>query len=193
MKKAVKVTQELKDGNPNKFPAVGSIFYGPVPKQIKRIMQSGFESVISYDLREDLQILDGWSVPSVPTLGENEELGPVIEDGEGFTFQVKVLSESEIAAKSIITMPRRDFKMALLELHGITNADVDELFVNLFDNNLASTLEIEGMKIMWYESSIFTNTTPELYQFAATLSAMNPNIDITEEQLKQIFIDYAGA
>ena len=185
--KAIKVTQELKDSNPKVFREVGSIYSGSVPKTFVR----GEETVLGYDKREDLQGFDGWQIIFEPTIGDNRRRGALIEDGSDFTYEVIDLTEEEIALKGQITMPRNDFKLALLRDYGVKNSDVDALFDTLIANSLATELQVEEMKILWYESTNFRSTTPELFQFAATLSAMNPSISITEADLKQIFTDYA--
>ena len=53
-------------------------------------------------------------------------------------------------------------------------------------------LAVEEMKIMWYESEVFTNTTPELFQFAGMMTSV-ASIELSEQDLKQIFIDHQNA
>ena len=185
--KAIKVTQELKDSNPKVFGEVGSIYSGSVPKTFVR----GEDTSLAYDTEYDLQVEDGWQTPIEPALLENQVYNGLEEVAGEISYKVRDLTEEEIALKGQITMPRNDFKLALLRDYGVKNSDVDALFDTLIANSLAKELQVEEMKILWYESTNFRSTTPELFQFAATLSAMNPSISITEADLKQIFTDYA--
>tara|TARA_R110000803_G_scaffold210568_1_gene282686 strand:+ start:9761 stop:10327 length:567 start_codon:yes stop_codon:yes gene_type:complete len=186
--KAIKVTHKLKHDNPELFGAVDSIYSGRIPKTFVR----GQEVCLAYDIRVDLQALDGWQEVVEPSIGENQKRGALIEVNGEFTYGFINLTAEEIAARDEITMPRNTFKLALLQGYGVKNSDVDALFSVLISQGLATEIQVEEMKILWYESGVFKNTTPELFQFAATLTAMNPSISITEAQLKKIFTDHAG-
>ena len=185
--KAIKVTQQLKDSNPKVFGEVGSIYSGAVPKTFVR----GEDTVLGYNKREDLQTLDGWQDIIEPTIGENQRRGALIEDGNDFTYGVIDLTAEEIAARDEVTMPKNEFKIQLNRQYGIKDSNVDALFDFLAANSLATDDEIYEMSILWHQSSVFKSNTPELYQFTATISQVDPSISITEAQLKKIFTDYA--
>ena len=191
--KAIKITQELKDLNPNLFTGnVGDIYYGVVPKVFKIKVPQGFKSLTMYDTREAEQIEHGWKTIIEPVLGENEVYDGVVEDGENFIYAVRTLSAEEIEARDEIVMPKNEFKIQLNRQYSIKDSNVDALFDYLIANNLATEDVVYEMNILWYQSSVFKSTTPELYQFTATISAVDPNISITSAQLKKIFTDYAA-
>jgi hypothetical protein len=179
--KAIKVTQDLKDANPTIFGAVDSIYSSNIPKTFVR----GNNVVLGYNKRNDLQALDGWQNIIEPTIGKNQRRGSLIELNGDFTYSVEDYTAEQIAAKGNISIPRNTFKLALLKDYGVKNSDVDGLFAALVENNLAPEQAVEEMKILWYESAVFKNTTPELFQFAT-------NLGLTETQLKQIFINHAS-
>jgi hypothetical protein len=155
----------------------------------------GEERVVGgYTNREDLHELDGWYNVVQPVIGENQKRGAIYFDADNdvFTYAIIKLTEQEIAQRLEISMPRRDFKVALLKNHEITNTDVDNLFSILIESDSEMLLAVEEMKIMWYESEVFTNTTPELFQFAGMMTSV-AGIDLSEQDLKQIFIDHQNA
>ena len=191
--KAIKITQELKDLNPNLFTGnVGDIYYSGVPQVFKIKVPEGFKSFTMYDTREAKQTEHGWKTIIEPVLGENEVYDGVVEDGENFIYAVRTLSAEEIEARDEIVMPKNEFKIQLNRQYSIKDSNVDALFDYLIANNLATEDVVYEMNILWYQSSVFKSTTPELYQFTATISAVDPNISITSAQLKKIFTDYAA-
>ncbi len=183
----IEVTQQIKDQN-ELSNAVGSILTrGEYPAK-----WWGVERVVGgYQFRTDLHEADGWRDVVQPTIGENQKRGSIYfdTDNDVFTYEVNDLTEQEIAQRSEISMPRRDFKISLLEKHGVTNGHVDELFYSLVEGDSSLFVTVEKMKILWYESETFTNTTPELFQFAGMMNSI-AGIELSEENLKQIFIDY---
>ena len=182
--KAIKITEATKQ-----LGEIGSIYSGSIPKTFVR----GEETVLGYDKREDLQALDGWQEVVNPVFNpDTERLGAIIENATGFTREVIDLTTEEIAARDEITMPKNEFKIQLNRQYGIKDSNVDNLFSFLLSNNLATEDEVYEMQILWYQSNVFKSNTPELYQFTATISQVDPNVSITSEQLKKIFTDYAG-
>ena len=186
--KAIKVTHKLKHDNPELFGAVDSIYSGSIPKTFVR----GREVCLAYDVRIDLQAIDGWQEVIVPIVGENQRRGQLVELNGGFTYEVIDLTPEEIAARDEITMPKNEFKIQLNRQYGIKDSNVDALFSFLAANNLATEDEIYEMSILWHQSSVFKSTTPELYQFTETISQVDPTVSITSAQLKKIFTDSAG-
>lgn len=183
MMKAIKITEATKQ-----LGEVNSIYSGVIPKTFKR----GNETVLRYDLREDLQTEDGWREVINPVYNsETQRLGKVIESATGFTREVIDLTAEEIEAMGVITMPRRDFKIALLKSHGITNSHVDDLLTAVESNNMATSLEVEAMRIMWNESAVFKSNTPELFQFANMMDSV-AGISLSQADLKAIFENYAS-
>ena len=184
--KAIKITQEIKDAN-SSIGTVGTWKVG-IPKSFK----FGKTSYIGYDTLTNLHDGHGWKDLIEPTLGENEVYNGIVEVNEEPTYAVRTLSAEEIEARDEIIMPKNEFKIQLNRQYGIKDSNVDALFAFLGANNLATEDEIYEMNILWHQSSVFKSTTPELYQFTATISQVDPNVSITSEQLKQIFTDYAA-
>lgn len=172
--KAIKITKEIKNLNPKFGGEVNSIYSGAVPKKFVR--NEG--TVLGYNNSIALQDIDGWKEVVNPIIGENQRRGKLIETTEGFTYEVIDLTTEEIEANSLIRMPKSDFKLALLSTHGITNSNIDALFSSLTDQN-----QIEVLKIMWYETAMFSNDTPELFSFA-------PAMGLVAEDIENIFKNY---
>jgi len=144
-----------------------------------------------YQFRTDLHYPDGWRQVVSPELSQHQRLGVLYFDAaaDAFTYTVVDLTPEEIEAASVIVMPPRDFKMALLDNHGITNSHVDALFAALVAADPNMVLPVERMKLMWYESSEFRSNTPELYAFADMMDSV-AGISISQSELYQIFVDF---
>lgn len=177
--KAIYVTQELKDKNADFFNGVD------VDTLVARNVPINFwgvekQNAGNYRSREDLQELDGWKDIVNPVIGENQKRGELVMDGEVATYEVLELTQEELDAKIPTQISKLNFKIGLLTNHGITNDMVQAFFDTLTDPIQKAKLEL-----LWFESSFFERNDPNLINFA-------PYLGITQEDIKQIFIDFNG-
>ena len=182
----IEVTQEVKDLN-QLSQSVGTIITrSSFPN--KWVTDRGI--TFGYAGATEFHEEDGWHDVVQPAIGDNQKRGSIYFDevNDVFTYNVIDLTDEEIEQRDQIVMPRSEFKLALLANHGITNDHVQSLFAALAQDP-AMVVPVERLKIMWGESEVFKSTTPELFQFADMMDSI-AGIDITEQDLRNIFIDY---
>jgi hypothetical protein len=102
------------------------------------------------------------------------------EVNDVFTYEILELTQEELDARIPNQISILNFKKGLLLNHGITNDHVDEFFSTLQD-----PIQVAMLKLLWYEADFFERTDPNLVNFA-------PYLGLSEEDLKQIFIDFDG-
>ncbi len=126
---------------------------------------------ITYTIEDDL--LKGW-IGASPFKKPFWDGSKIIESWS---------SEDEEQAQDAL-IPNRisklNFKLGLIENHGITNAQVQAFFNTLPDNEQKARLEL-----LWFESTFFERKDPNLINFA-------PALGVTTADLNQIFIDFNG-
>ena len=192
MVQGIFITQEIKDKNVKygvrwlSNADVGATIIRGLPQKfhVTEPVSGGYET------RTDLHEEDGWKQVVQPEIGDNQKRGSIYFDevNDVFTYNVIDLTDEEIEQRDQIVMPRSEFKLALLANHGITNDHVQSLFAALAQDP-AMVVPVERLKIMWGESEVFKSTTPELFQFADMMDSI-AGINITEQDLRNIFIDY---
>lgn len=201
--KALKITQALKILNPILNLEVGKYYVGEIPKKFKRPHEDGFINHSNYDKKEDLQLIDGWEDIVTPNHdAENEKItSEVIEIAGKPTYKKVALTQAEKDARDLITMPPRDFKLALLNAHGIGDPHLHQFFDHLLTQPGHTFKSVETMRTMWANSASFHSSTPELFslanaaaQYAKAIDPNNNDIDteLTEADIQKIFTDYAG-
>ena len=132
---------------------------------IEKKYEDGFRDVVEPDIDYDL-----------------EKRGNIYFDSANnvYTYEVIALTPEELDARIPSVISKLNFKKGLLINHGITNDSVQAFFDTLTDPILKA-----GLELSWYESTTFDRNDPDLINFA-------PQLGITEEDIKQIFIQYGG-
>ena len=102
------------------------------------------------------------------------------EANDVFTYEVIELTEAELDARIPNQISKLNFKIGLLTNHGITNDMVQAFF-----NTLEDPIQKAMLELLWFESSFFERNDPNLVNFA-------PYLDLSEDDLKQIFINFNG-
>ena len=102
------------------------------------------------------------------------------DGGVTATYEILELTQEELDARTPNQISKLNFKIGLLTSHGITNDAVQAFFDTLTDPIQKATLEL-----LWFESSFFERTDPNLLNFA-------PYLGLSEDDLKQIFINFDG-